>query len=88
MMNRVLSAALSMLVPGLGQIVQRHWLKGIGFLAGAMIASAMLRRQSVLSSSFSDGSPPHLLLLAVIFGLAVWSAVDAYRSAPAAPAAH
>jgi hypothetical protein len=87
-MNRVLWAALSMLVPGLGQLIHRHWAKGIGFLAGAMIASAMLRRQSVLSSSFSDGSAMHLLLLAVILGLALWSAVDAYRSTPTAPAGH
>lgn len=86
-MKRVVWAALSMLVPGLGQLVHRHWVKGIGFFAGAMVASAMLRRQSVLSSAFSDGSPAHLLLLAVIFGLAVWSALDAYRSTPA-PAAH
>lgn len=84
-MNRILWAVLSMLMPGMSQLIHCDWAKGMAFFVGAMVASAMLRRQTVLSSAFADGSATHVGLLGAIMALALWSAVDAYRSASAAP---
>ena len=80
MKQRWIAAALSAVLPGTGQLLNHHWMKGTAFLIGTLIASGMLRRRSVLSSVFTDGSMPHLLLLALLAALAVWSAADAFRS--------
>lgn len=84
-MKKWLPVILSVILPGTGQFVQRHWAKGAGFLLAAMLFSGMLRRRTILASEFSDWSMAHLLLLAVLLGLAAWSAFDAFRSGPHAP---
>jgi predicted transporter len=75
-----IAALVSAVLPGAGQFLNQHWLRGLAFLTGALIASGMLRRRSLLSAPFSDGSIVHFVLLAVLFLLAGWSAVDAFRS--------
>lgn len=82
MTYRWIATALSAILPGAGQLFNHHWMKGTAFLIGTLIASGMLRRRSVLSSGFTDGSMLHLLLLALLLVLAVWSAADAFRSTP------
>ncbi|HEY4485123.1 MAG TPA: hypothetical protein VI702_02210 [Nitrospiria bacterium] len=78
-MYKWMVTGLSAILPGAGQLLNHEWVKGGITLAVALIASGMLRRKSVLLSDFNEGSPAHLALIAVLLGLAVWSAVDAYR---------
>lgn len=76
-MERILTAILSTILPGAGQLLQHRWVKGAVFLAIAMVISGVVRRQTMGggSSSFS--------LQAILVVMAVWSAVDAYMMAPA-----
>ena len=80
MKKNVLAAALSAILPGAGQIYNHHWVKGIGFLATVMVLSAIVRRRLV----FDEPSLMAILVVVVLFGLATWSVVDAYRCAKAA----
>jgi hypothetical protein len=75
-----IAALLSVMLPGAGQFLNHHWFRGIAFLTGALIASGMLRRRSLLSAQFADGSIVHFVLLAVLLFLASWSAFDAFRA--------
>jgi len=74
-----IAAVLSAILPGVGQIINHNWVKGLAFLTAALIASGILRRRSVLAAEIGHGSALHLVLITVLFVLAVWSAVDAYR---------
>jgi len=76
MKRNIVAAVLSGILPGAGQLYNRQWLKGIGFLVSVMVLSAFVRRQMPLS----EPSAKVLLALVVILVLAVWSVVDAYRS--------
>ncbi len=78
MRQEILAAALSAILPGVGQLYNHHWVKGVGFLAAAMIISAMMRRGMLLAGSMSGMA---WVLLIVLFGVAIWSVADAYRSA-------
>lgn len=80
---------LSAVLPGLGQLYNRQWVKGVGFLVGllvlggALVSSADLEK---LQQSAAMGVQPenigHLFLLSLlILVLAVWSIVDAARTA-------
>ena len=80
MKKNVLAAALSAILPGAGQIYNHHWAKGVGFLAAVMVLSAIVRRRLV----FGEPSLMAILIVVVLFGLATWSVVDAYRCAKAA----
>jgi TM2 domain-containing membrane protein YozV len=74
-MERILTAILSTILPGAGQLLQHRWVKGVLFLAMAMVISGVVRRQAIQgSSSFA--------LQAILVAMAVWSAVDAYMLAP------
>jgi len=75
-----IAALLSAILPGAGQFFNHNWLRGFAFLTGALIASGMLRRRTWLSAQFTDGSIVHFVLLAALFLLAGWSALDAFRS--------
>ena len=70
----------SAILPGTGQLMNHQWVKGGIFLGLALVLSGMLRRKSFFLSDFGEGSMIHILLLAVLLGIAAWSAVDAYRS--------
>jgi TM2 domain-containing membrane protein YozV len=78
MKRELLAASLSALLPGAGQLFNRHWLKGVGFLAAVMIVSAVMRRGEHLAGTMSGIG---WLLLLILFGVVVWSVADAYRSA-------
>lgn len=76
MVERILTAILSTILPGMGQLLQHRWVKGVLFLAVAMVLSGVVRRQAMGGNiSFS--------LQAILVVMAVWSAVDAYMLAPA-----
>jgi len=74
--RNVIAAALSGILPGLGQFYNRQWLKGIGFLVSVLVLSAFIRPEMLLP----EQSPTALLTFVVLLGLAIWSVVDAYRS--------
>jgi len=87
--NPTIAGVLSGVMPGLGQFYCRQWGKGAGFLIGAVVVDAAFGLSAEvfrLLSSFGIGVQPEnlskflvgsLLLLAI----AIWSIVDAARSA-------
>jgi hypothetical protein len=77
MKPNILAAGLSAILPGAGQLYNHQWLKGAGFLIAVMVLSAVIRRRLLLA----EPSLMALLFAAALLGLAVWSVVDAYRSA-------
>jgi len=76
MKRNVVAAALSAVLPGAGQLYTHHWAKGAGFLIVAMVISAVIRRRMLLTAP----SMAAIMVVAVLFGVAIWSVVDAYRS--------
>jgi hypothetical protein len=76
MKHNTTAAVLSGILPGAGQLYNRQWFKGVGFLVPVLILSAFVRRGMLLP----ERSTNTMMGLFVIFGLAVWSVVDAYRS--------
>lgn len=74
-MERLLTAILSTILPGAGQLLQHRWLKGILFLAMAMVLSGVVRREAI------EGDRSFALQV-ILVAMAVWSAVDAYMLAP------
>lgn len=84
-----MAAFLSALLPGLGQFYNGEWAKGAAFLLGLLVSGALLTRSADVESlqqSILDGNPPEnigsiFLLLVLILALALWSIVDAARSA-------
>ena len=83
--RRIIAPLLSLMMPGVGQIYNSHWLKGGIFIIIVMLFSGWVRRQmleeganSMLALSFS----PYVLVALVVFlGLGIWSVIDAYRDA-------
>ena len=79
-----MAAFLSALIPGAGQIYNRHWIKGILFLVVSLIFGAELRR-NIPMSAFTAGKPmvhsgPLIFLVIGLLGLSAWSVIDAYRA--------
>jgi hypothetical protein len=79
MKREVIAAALSAVLPGTGQLFNRQWLKGTGFLVAVMIISGMVRRRDFFEGPSSQG----LLVAAILLGIALWSVADAYLGAKA-----
>ena len=77
MKRKILAAALSAILPGAGQLYNRKWLKGAGFLIAVMIISGVIRRRLL----FEGPSQMTLLVTVLIFGIVLWSVADAYRDA-------
>lgn len=74
-MERLLTAILSTILPGAGQLLQHRWVKGALFLVIAMVISGVVRRQAM-------GGNASFSLQMILVAMAVWSAVDAYMLAP------
>lgn len=87
--NPTLAGILSGLMPGLGQFYCRQWAKGAGFLlaaiavdAGFGISSGMLEvLQSVGGPTPTEGLGRLLLGMLALLGVALWSIIDAVRTA-------
>ncbi|MCG3114242.1 MAG: hypothetical protein LLH30_01020 [Candidatus Manganitrophus sp. SA1] len=75
-MERILTAILSTILPGAGQLLQHRWVKGAVFLVIAMVISGVVRRQAMGEGNIS------VSLQMILVAMAVWSAVDAYMLAP------
>jgi len=84
-----LAALLSALLPGLGQFYNRQWGKGIGFLLGFFVLGGALTssidleqvQQAAALGNPVDNIGQLAVLMLLLFALAVWSIVDAARSA-------
>lgn len=87
--NPAVAGLLSALFPGLGQFYNRQWGKGAGFLLGLLVLAGVLIGSvdpQALQKAADAGTPPEniglLFLLATLtLVVAVWSIVDAVRSA-------
>ena len=83
-----LAGLLSAIIPGLGQVYNRQWWKGIAFLAGVlslMVVLSNLADQAQVERLAADaplGSfGPILTVLLLLLALLIWSIVDAARTA-------
>lgn len=76
MKRNVVAAVLSAIVPGVGQLYNRRWLKGAGFFIAMVVLSAFIRPEMLLF----EPSVKALLPLVALLILSIWSVVDAYRS--------
>lgn len=87
--NPAIAGVLSGVMPGLGQFYCRQWRKGAAFLVGAIAVDASFGVSSgmleLLQSSGASASPDalrKLLLGSLLFlAVAVWSVIDAVRTA-------
>lgn len=87
--NPVIAGILSGILPGLGQFYCRQWGKGAGFLVVALVVDAafnvsayMLEVLRTFGSGLpTDGFQKFLLGSLLILAIAVWSIVDAVRTA-------
>jgi TM2 domain-containing membrane protein YozV len=83
-----LAGLLSALVPGLGQVYNRQWGKGVAFLAGVvalMLELSHLADQAQLDRA-AAGAPLEntgliIGLLLLFLALVIWSIADAARTA-------
>ncbi|TLY17722.1 MAG: hypothetical protein E6K69_01780 [Nitrospirae bacterium] len=84
-----LAALLSALLPGLGQFYNRQWGKGIGFLLGFFVLGGALTssidleqvQQAAALGNPVDNIGQLAILMLLLLALAVWSIVDAVRTA-------
>lgn len=87
--NPTIAGVLSGVMPGLGQFYCREWAKGAGFLISAIVVDAAFGVSSgMLELLQSFGAPVpsdalgKLLLGSLLFlAIAIWSIVDAVRTA-------
>jgi hypothetical protein len=85
----LLAGILSGLMPGLGQFYCRQWKKGAAFLVGALVADGALGAsvgmlklmQASLSGTPADDAGSILLRSIPLLAVALWSVVDAVRTA-------
>lgn len=82
----VLAAVLSGVLPGLGQLYNREWRKGAGFIVGFLILDGVLGVSADMMKFFLHGVPPEhtgrfLVSSLLVMALALWSITEAVRSA-------
>jgi len=83
------AGVLSALLPGLGQFYNRQWAKGAAFLVGLLVLDAVFGASidmiTFLTSGVQPNSLPRFLIGSLaLLGIAIWSIVDAARSAKGA----
>jgi hypothetical protein len=83
--RRIVAPLLSLVLPGVGQLYNRNWLKGTLFIVVVMLFSGWLRRTMIVEGADSVAAMTHspyvVLALIVLLGFGVWSVLDAYRTA-------
>jgi len=89
MKNPILAGVLSAVVPGLGQFYCRQWGKGAGFLVGTLLLFGLLTasvdpaklEQAAETGVLMENMGQFLLIAVLLLALAIWSILDAIRSA-------
>ena len=84
MNRRVVALILSGILPGLGQLYNRQWLKGTAFVvAGLGLSWLLTRAVSVDLEALSSVSvdPSAFWALGLLLAVWLWSLVDAWRCA-------
>jgi arabinogalactan oligomer/maltooligosaccharide transport system permease protein len=84
-----MAGVLSALLPGLGQLYNRQWAKGVGFLAATITllglfvnAIGLQQLETVAQTGIPPDTSGGLLLISTsLLGIAVWSIADAARVA-------
>ena len=71
----------SVFIPGSGQLVQHHWVKGGILLIAALIIGGMYNKKSVFMNEFAQGSATHILIVVSVLAIWAFSIFDAYRDA-------
>ncbi len=87
--NPTIAGVLSGVMPGLGQFYCRQWTKGIGFLVGTSVLFVLLigsvdpdKLQKAAETGVPLDNMGQLLLTCVLLlAVAVWSILDAVRTA-------
>jgi len=83
--KRIFAPLLSLMMPGAGQLYNRHWVKGGFFIVIVMLFSGWLRREMIEKGATSVAglahSPYVVIALIVLLGFGIWSIFDAYRDA-------
>lgn len=67
MKRNIVAAALSAILPGAGQLYNRQWFKGAGFLITMVVLSAFIQPEMLLF----EPSAMALLPLVALLGLAI-----------------
>lgn len=70
----------SVFIPGSGQLIQHHWVKGGILLATALIISGMYNKRSIFMNEFMQGSATHILIVVSVLAIWTFSIYDAYRA--------
>lgn len=88
--NPTIAGLLSGMMPGLGQFYCLQWAKGAGFLAAVSVAdfSADISKSLLdvlLNQALPADATKFLIGSTVMLAIAVWSIVDAVRTARRAP---
>jgi Family of unknown function (DUF5683) len=76
MKPKIAAAILSAIVPGAGQFYNRHWIKGVAFLAAIFGLMSAIHPDELIEGR---GLAATLVVLLLTLAVAIWSVVDAYR---------
>jgi hypothetical protein len=80
--RQVVGFILSGIFPGLGQLYNREYLKGVLFIVpGAVLTWLVLRAMPADLLALAQPSAAVMLLLAALLALWLWAIIDAWRVA-------
>ncbi len=80
--RQALAFVLSGVFPGLGQLYNREWVKGVAFLVAGAVPTWLLARVTPTDPrALVRPEPSFFVLLAVLLAIWLWSAIDAWRVA-------
>ena len=77
MKREIIAAAMSALVPGMGQLYNHQWFKGGVLVLAVMIVSGVIRNRGIIVAT---GGLSILMSLTLI-SLVIFAAADAYKGA-------
>ena len=78
--RQVVGLILSGIFPGLGQLYNRDWLKGVLFILPAAALSWLIGRAMPMDLiSIAQPSAALMLLLGLLLALWLWAIIDAWR---------
>jgi len=80
--RREVPVALSLVLPGLGQLYNREYLKGVLFIMpGAVLTWLLFRAIPADLVALARPNPTRTLLMVLLLALWLWAIIDAWRVA-------